>query len=146
VTPQIAGQVTEISNGVGTVTADPATNSLLIQASPEGYQALLRVIEQLDIARPQVLVEALIMEVTVGDGKDLGFNAVVRAVGGDQNLSLRSSTDSASNGVLGSTSAPARRRRLRLRASGTSLRSSSRSSPGRAASSRASPTAAATGT
>jgi general secretion pathway protein D len=104
VTPQIAGQVTEISNGVGTVTADPATNSLLIQASPEGYQALLRVIEQLDIARPQVLVEALIMEVTVGDGKDLGFNAVVRAVGGDQNLSLRSSTDSASNGVLGNTS------------------------------------------
>jgi general secretion pathway protein D len=101
VTPQIAGAVTEIANGVGTVTADPATNSLLIQASPEGYQALLRVIEQLDIARPQVLVEALIMEVTVGDGQDLGFNAVVRAVGGDQNLGLSSRTDSASNNVLG---------------------------------------------
>ena len=33
VTPQIAGQVADISNGVGTVTADPATNSLLIQGS-----------------------------------------------------------------------------------------------------------------
>jgi len=104
VTPQIAGQVTEIANGVGTVTADAATNSLVIQASPEGYQALLRVIEQLDIARPQVLVEALIMEVTVGDGQDLGFNAVVRAVGGDQSLGLSSRTDTASNGVLNSGS------------------------------------------
>lgn len=104
VTPQIAGQVAELASGVGLVTADVATNSLVIQANPEGYQALLRVIEQLDIARPQVLVEALIMEVTVGDGQDLGFNAVVRAVGGDQNLGLSSRTDSGSQGVLGSSS------------------------------------------
>jgi len=101
VTPQIAGQVTEIASGVGTVTADVATNSLLIQANPEGYQALLRVIEQLDIARPQVLVEALIMEVTVGDSEDLGLNFVVRALGGDQNVSISSRTDSASEGVIG---------------------------------------------
>jgi general secretion pathway protein D len=100
----IAGAVSDIASGVGTVTADVATNSLLIQASPEGYQALLRVIEQLDIARPQVLVEALIMEVTVGDGQDLGFNAVVRAVGGDQSVGLSSRTDSQSEGVLGSSS------------------------------------------
>lgn len=100
----IVGAVSDIASGVGTVTADVATNSLLIQASPEGYQALLRVIEQLDIARPQVLVEALIMEVTVGDGQDLGFNAVVRAVGGDQSLGLSSRTDSASQGTLGSGS------------------------------------------
>lgn len=102
ITPQLAGAVADIASGVGTVTADPATNSLLIQASPEGYQALLRVIEQLDIARPQVLVEALIMEVTVGDGQELGFNAVVRLLGGDQNLSVSSRTDTASEGVLGS--------------------------------------------
>ena len=97
----LAGQIADIASGVGTVTADPATNSLLIQASPEGYQALLRVIELLDIARPQVLVEALIMEVTVGDGQELGFNAVVRLVGGDENLSISSRTDSPSDGVLG---------------------------------------------
>lgn len=104
--PQLAGAVGDIASGVGTVTADPATNSLLIQASPEGYQALLRVIEQLDIARPQVLVEALIMEVTVGDGQDLGFNAVVRLLGGDENVAVSSRTDGDSDGGLGSSDSP----------------------------------------
>jgi general secretion pathway protein D len=103
VTPQIAGQVADISSGVGTVTADPATNALVIQASPEGYQALLRVIEQLDIARPQVLVEALIMEVTVGDNEQLGFNWVAQVLA-DPQVGVGSRTDSASdNGVSGET-------------------------------------------
>jgi general secretion pathway protein D len=104
ITPQLAGQVADIASGVGMVTADPATNSLVIQASPEGYQALLRVIEQLDIARPQVLVEALIMEVTVGDGQELGFNIVTRLLGGDSNIAARSITDSASGGFLNESS------------------------------------------
>jgi general secretion pathway protein D len=99
VSPQIAGQVADISSGVGTVTADVATNSLVIQASPEGYQALLRVIEQLDIARPQVLVEALIMEVTVGSGEELGFNFVTRLVS-DPDIGIASRTDSPSDDVL----------------------------------------------
>lgn len=100
ITPQLVGQVADIASGVGTVTADPATNSLLIQASPEGYQALLRVIEQLDIARPQVLVEALIMEVTVGDGQELGFNIVTRLLGGNENIAARSITDTTSGDFL----------------------------------------------
>jgi general secretion pathway protein D len=104
ITPQLAGQVADIASGVGMVTADPATNSLVIQASPEGYQALLRVIEQLDIARPQVLVEALIMEVTVGDGQELGFNIVTRLLGGDSNIAARSITDSATSGFLNESS------------------------------------------
>jgi general secretion pathway protein D len=99
---QLAGAVNDIASGVGTVTADPATNSLLIQASPEGYQALVSVIQQLDIARPQVLVEGLIIEVTVGDSQQLGFNAIIRAIGGDQNLGLSSQTDSATSGLLNS--------------------------------------------
>jgi general secretion pathway protein D len=93
VSPQIAGQVTEIVSGVEMVTADVATNSLVIQASPEGYQAILRVIEQLDIARPQVLVEALIMEVGLTDNTDLGFNGLVRLVNGATDITIQSATD-----------------------------------------------------
>ena len=42
-------------------------------------------IDKLDVERPQVLVEALIMEVDVSDGEDLGFSGLVRILDGDKN-------------------------------------------------------------
>ena len=67
--------ITELAEGV-TVTADAPTNSLVIQASKEGFGTLSEVIAKLDIPRPQVLVEALLMEVDVSDGVDLGFTGL----------------------------------------------------------------------
>jgi general secretion pathway protein D len=46
------------------IVADKATNSLVITAKPEEYNVLQPIIQQLDIPRKQVYVEALIMEVT----------------------------------------------------------------------------------
>ncbi len=88
-------------SGVELVTSDVATNSLVIQASPEGYQALLSVIEKLDIARPQVLVEALIMEVGLTDNESLGFNGLVRLVNGATDIAIRSATDDTTLGAVG---------------------------------------------
>lgn len=45
------------------VTADKATNSLLITASPADFRAVSRVIQKLDLRRRQVFIEAVIMEV-----------------------------------------------------------------------------------
>jgi general secretion pathway protein D len=45
------------------IVADKATNALVITAKPEEYQVLEPIIQQLDIPRKQVYVEALIMEV-----------------------------------------------------------------------------------
>ncbi len=85
--------ISELSEGV-TVTADPPTNSLVIQASKEGYDTLSQVIEQLDIQRPQVLVEALIMEVLVTDNEALGFTGLVEILDGDDNvITIGSQTD-----------------------------------------------------
>jgi len=92
--------VTELADGV-TVTADVATNSLVIQASQEGYRTLVTVIDKLDIPRPQVLVEALIMEVNVSDGQNLGFNGIARLAGG-ADVTLVSNTDADTRGSLGS--------------------------------------------
>ncbi len=91
--------ITELSEGV-TVTADPPTNSLVIQASQEGFSTLSQVVAQLDIARPQVLVEALIMEVDVSDGEDLGFSGIGRIVRGDSDYSVGSVTDAVTPGLL----------------------------------------------
>jgi len=55
------------------VTADPATNSLIITAVPEDFSILLPVIEKLDIRRRQVYVEAIILEVTLDRMRDLGI-------------------------------------------------------------------------
>ena len=68
------------------VTADAATNSLIIQASQEGFNTLAGVIEKLDVERPQVSVEALIMELTVNDSQDLGFSGLLRIIDGDERL------------------------------------------------------------
>jgi general secretion pathway protein D len=44
--------------------AEPATNALLIMADPSDIEAVERIIERLDVRRRQVLVEALIVEVS----------------------------------------------------------------------------------
>ncbi|MCH2171254.1 type II secretion system secretin GspD [Myxococcota bacterium] len=87
-------QVSGLSEGIS-ITADPATNSLVIQASQEGFAALSQVITKLDRERPQVLVEALIAEVTISDGMSLGFSGVLRLVNGDAQFGFESLTGGA---------------------------------------------------
>lgn len=55
-----------------TVEADPSTNSLLITADAATLETLLPVIDRLDIRRAQVLVEAIIVEITGNLRKQLG--------------------------------------------------------------------------
>ena len=54
------------------ITADPATNALVVSALPQDYETIAVVIEQLDIPRKQVLVEAILFEVTLNRAKELG--------------------------------------------------------------------------
>jgi len=61
----------ELEGGVK-VTADKATNALIIVASANDYETLVMVIKKLDIRRRQVFVEAVIMEIDVGKSLDSG--------------------------------------------------------------------------
>jgi len=54
------------------ITHDTATNSLIIMADKEDYQVLEGVVKKLDIPRPMVYIEALIMEVRDTDNFALG--------------------------------------------------------------------------
>ncbi|MFT5082164.1 MAG: general secretion pathway protein D [Lentisphaeria bacterium] len=56
-----------------TVEADEATNALLITASGDMLNSLLAVVHRLDIRRAQVLVEAIIVELTGTDEGQLGI-------------------------------------------------------------------------
>jgi general secretion pathway protein D len=102
--PQQLRSVSELSSAVSSLTADIGTNSLVIQASPEGFEAIRKVIDLLDIARPQVLVEALIMEVTVSDSKELGVNWILDIVGGSTRIGISNLTDAATSAAAAAAS------------------------------------------
>ncbi len=54
------------------IQADEATNALIITAPPGLFRSLKQVISKLDIRRAQVLVEAIIAEISVDKAKELG--------------------------------------------------------------------------
>ncbi len=54
------------------IVADKATNTLIITASRDEYRTLEGVIRQLDVPRPMVYIEALIMEVSVTKNFNVG--------------------------------------------------------------------------
>ncbi|MBM4379072.1 MAG: type II secretion system secretin GspD, partial [Deltaproteobacteria bacterium] len=77
--PQAGGakgpvQAAELFSGEVKISADKATNSLVIIASQNDYRNLVRVIEKLDIPRRQVFVEAVIMEVNLDRNSEFGLN------------------------------------------------------------------------
>lgn len=64
------------------IIADEATNSLIISAELDAYRSLSAVIEQLDITRTQVMIEAIIAEVSLDSSNQLG---VEWALAGEKN-------------------------------------------------------------
>lgn len=74
-----------ISKGASII-PDTPTNSLVIISSPEDYDQLSAIIEELDVPRKQVLVEALIMEVSSDNSLQFGtqFNGGFSSSLGDE--------------------------------------------------------------
>lgn len=75
------------------IQADEETNALIIAAPPAVMKTLQGVIRQLDVLRPQVLIEAIIAEVSAAKSAELG-------------VQWRATTDvnSNSSGIIGGTS------------------------------------------
>ena len=59
------------------VWADTQTNALVINAPPKTMRALMQIVDKLDIRRAQVLVEAIIVEVTADKKNELGVSFAV---------------------------------------------------------------------
>ncbi len=65
------------------IQADSQTNSLIITAPPGEMKNILAVVRQLDIRRAQVLVEAIIAEVSENTARELGAGALIGGATGD---------------------------------------------------------------
>jgi len=77
------------------IIADEATNSLIISAELDAFRSLSQVIKQLDIPRTQVMIEAIIAEVSLDGSSQLGVEWAF--AGGNDNLKgVAASTNSGS--------------------------------------------------
>lgn len=65
------------------IIANKDTNSLIITATPEEFREIKRIIKELDIVREQVLIEALIVEVSAERGWGLGIDWMLGNESGD---------------------------------------------------------------
>ncbi|MBO9482803.1 type II secretion system secretin GspD [Salinisphaera sp. G21_0] len=68
-----SGNRSKSASGDYSIEVHEQTNALVVTARPDVMQAMESVIEQLDIRRAQVMVEAIIVEVADGDGINLSF-------------------------------------------------------------------------
>ncbi|MCP4502037.1 MAG: type II secretion system secretin GspD [Deltaproteobacteria bacterium] len=68
-------QTASLFEGEVKVSADEATNSLVVVSSPRDFRALKKVIEELDVKRPQVFVEAAILEVSLTQNRRFSLDA-----------------------------------------------------------------------
>jgi general secretion pathway protein D len=86
--------------GLVRITADPSTNALIINASPQDYETLKQVIVQLDVRRRQVYIEAIIMEVRLDTTRQLGIELQGAAGTGNGILFARTSFNSLAGTLL----------------------------------------------
>ncbi|MGH7339225.1 MAG: secretin N-terminal domain-containing protein, partial [Candidatus Rokuibacteriota bacterium] len=57
-----------------TIWAEPETNALVVTAPPKIMRSVMAIVDRLDIRRAQVLVEAILVEVSGDKSMDLGIN------------------------------------------------------------------------
>ena len=68
-----AGKSIDFSYPVN-ITADPATNAMVVSASPQDWQTLKQIIDDLDTPRVQIFVQAVIVEVSAERQREIGVN------------------------------------------------------------------------
>lgn len=76
----------ELFEGEVKITAHEGTNMLVTVASAADYRSLLATINKLDVKKEQVYVEAVILDITVGDTNSVGINLFSGLDGGGLGL------------------------------------------------------------
>ncbi|MDC9728763.1 MAG: type II secretion system secretin GspD [Methyloprofundus sp.] len=97
------------------IIADEATNSIIISAELNAYRSLSNIIDQLDIPRTQVMIEAIIAEVSLDGSNELGVewafaggNDNVKGAASSKNTgSILSTLNEVANGDLAKAAATA---------------------------------------
>ena len=81
--PPVAQGAVDRSIGIW---AEPETNALVVTAPPKVMRSVMAIVDRLDIRRAQVLVEAILVEMSGDKSMDLGINWVVADTDGGNDL------------------------------------------------------------
>ena len=92
---------TEEGKPAPTVAYEPGSNTLVISASGDTQEAVEQIIRRLDVRRPQVLVEAIIVEISDTAAKELGVEFALAGLNGNAVPLLSSSFTRAAPDILG---------------------------------------------
>jgi general secretion pathway protein D len=65
--------------------AEPQTNALVVTAPPKVMRSVMAIVDRLDIRRAQVLVEAILVEMSADKAMDLGVNWLIAGTDSDGN-------------------------------------------------------------
>ncbi len=84
-----------------TVAYEQGSNTLVISASGDTQEALEQIIRRLDVRRPQVLVEAIIVEISDTAAKELGVEFAIAGLNGNAVPLLSSNFSRAAPNILG---------------------------------------------
>ncbi len=77
---EITNSIKSVMSKRGDIVVDVRTNTLIIREIPTYLPAVLQLIENLDTATPQVMIEARIVETTKSLGRSLGINWGVNGI------------------------------------------------------------------
>lgn len=81
--PAAAAGAAALADKSTSIWAEPETNALVMTAPPKTMRSLMTIVDKLDIRRAQVLVEAIIVEVSADKSAELGVNWVAADADGD---------------------------------------------------------------
>jgi general secretion pathway protein D len=89
------------NTGPITIWADAGTNALVINAPERVRQDMLSVVNQIDIPRLQVQVDAIIVELTEEKAAQLGVTWLLNGANNDQALGLTNFNNAPGGGIIG---------------------------------------------
>jgi type II secretion system protein D len=81
--PASAGSLVSQLEQEVTVVGDEKSNTLVISASPRYIETVAQIVEELDAAPPQVMIQVLLAEVTIDDEDTWGADVEVGPIGGN---------------------------------------------------------------
>ncbi|MFL6549856.1 MAG: type II secretion system secretin GspD [Povalibacter sp.] len=99
-----AGNAAAADKGV-TIWSDAQNNALIVTAPPKIMRSIMSVVDKLDIRRPQVLIEAILVEVSTTKAAELGVNWAVGNKDSDSTVPIGTFNQSVGNASIGSIAA-----------------------------------------
>ncbi|WP_184330044.1 type II secretion system secretin GspD [Povalibacter uvarum] len=88
-----------------TIWSDTQNNALIVTAPPKVMRSIMSVVDKLDIRRPQVLIEAILVEMNITKASELGVNWAVGNTDSDSTVPIGTFNQPVGNASIGSIAA-----------------------------------------